>query len=355
MARSIRGTDLRRDGARTGRLRWLVTALGACAALVGAEQSAIAQTPQRPTGTVVVLNKGSASADFIDVASGRIVATAPTGEGPHELVVSPDGRTAVGTDYGGGGAGGSSLSVFDIATGRRVRTIELGRFTRPHGIAYLPEGDRVAVTSETTGTVVVVEVESGEVAEVLSTGANGSHMLGLTADGLTIWTGDIGSNTVTELNRSSGGKVRSFPAPAQPEAVNVSPDGSRVFAGSNATGRVTAWDTRTGEATTVAEGFGWPYRIFLTPGVEQIIVPDLRGEVLRFFDGDGYDEVGSISFRGDGPQGLILHPDGRHLFLALSASDRIAIVDIQRRTVAGYLPVSGSGPDGIGFSPVPVG
>ena len=350
MTRSNRGTP------SAGRRGGILAILPMAAALaMGSPEGAIAQAPEGVTGTVVVLNKGTASADFIDVASGRIVGTARTSEGPHELVVSPDGRTAVGTDYGGGGAGGSSLSVFDVATAQRVRTIELGRFTRPHGIAYLPEGDRVAVTSETTGTVIVVEVASGVIVEVLSTGANGSHMLGLTADGLTIWTGDIGSNTVTELNRSSGGKVRSFAAPAQPEAVNVAPDGSRVFAGSNATGRVTAWDTTTGEASTVGEGFGWPYRVFLTPGVEQIIIPDLRGEVLRFFDGADYTELGSIPFPGDGPQGLVLHPDGRHLFLALSASNRIAIVDIYERTVAGYLRVSGAGPDGIGFSSIPVG
>jgi DNA-binding beta-propeller fold protein YncE len=307
-----------------------------------------AQTPRELTGTVIVLNKSAATATFIDLATASIVATAPTGQGPHELIVSGDGTFAVGTDYGGG----NSLSVFDVATGTRSAVHRLGGYTRPHGIAFLPGDSLVAVTAEAEGAVIVVRVSDGEIVQVLETEAAGSHMVGVTADGETMWTGDIGSNSVTELSRSRG-RVRALSAPAQPEAVNVTRDGSRVFAGSNTTGRVTVFHTADGSSETIAEGFGWPYRMFLTPDDSQLIVPDLRGEVLRFFDLDSYEELGSIPFAGQGPQGLTLHPDGRHLFLALSAAGKVAIVDIERRQVVGELP-AGSRPDGIGYSPITV-
>ncbi|MGD2070291.1 MAG: hypothetical protein PVI57_16565, partial [Gemmatimonadota bacterium] len=93
--------------------------------------------PEGLTGTVVVVNKQGNDASFIDLATGTVVATAPTGEGPHELVVSPDGRTAVATDYDGG----NSLTVFDVAGGRRLRTIDLAAFPRPHGISFMPGGE----------------------------------------------------------------------------------------------------------------------------------------------------------------------------------------------------------------------
>ena len=312
------------------------------AATIGSPVSA--QGPDDLMGTVVVLNKQGGTASFIDLASGSIVATAPTGPGPHELVVSRDGSVAVGTDYGG-----QTLTVFGVPSASVLRTIDLGRYTRPHGIVFLPGDSLVAVTSESTGTVVVVRVADGEIVEALSTGAQGSHMVAATADGRTLWTGDMGSNTVTELARGRDTPVRALTAPERPEAINVTPSGDRVIAGSNDTGRVTAWTTSDGTATTVAEGFGWPYRIFFTPDVDRILVPDLSNEVLRFFDGDSYDELGRINFEGEGPQGLTLHPDGRHLFLSLSAANRIAIVDIDARRVVGYLP-AGAGPDGIGYS-----
>lgn len=324
----------------------LATAL---AAAVPADSLA-GQAPQGLSGTLVVLNKRGADASFVDVASGRVVATVPTGVGPHEIVVTRDGRIAVGTDYEGEVG---SLTVLDIPGARKIRTIDLTPYTRPHGIVFLPGDSLVAVTVERDRAVLLVRISDGEIAGVIDTGADGSHMVAATADGTTLWTGDIGSNTITELDRATLARVRSIPAPAQPEAVNVTPDGGRVFAGSNATGLVTAFDTRDGSSVTVAEGFGWPYRMFLTPEAGQLIVPDLRGEVVRFFDGASYLELGRIPFPGEAPQGLTLHPDGRHLFLSLSAAGRVAVVDIAERRVVGYLP-AGAGPDGVAYSPVPV-
>jgi DNA-binding beta-propeller fold protein YncE len=318
----------------------------------GAFAPLAAQAPEGMSGTLVVLNKRGNDASFVDLGSGRVVATVPTGIGPHEVVVSSDGRFAVGTDYEGDVG---TLTVLDIPGTRVLRTIDLSPYTRPHGIAFLPGDSAVAVTVEQDRAVLLVDVADGEVTGVIPTGASGSHMVAVTADGETLWTGDIGSNnTVTELSRSSLSRVRALGAPAQPEAINVTPDGGRVFAGSNATGRVTVFDTSDGSSRTVAEGFGWPYRMFLTPGAGQLIVPDLRREVLRFFHGDSYQELGRIEFPGEAPQGLTLHPDGRHLFLSLSGAGRVAVVDIRQRQVVGYLP-AGAGPDGVGFSPLTTG
>ena len=75
---------------------------------------------------------------------------------------------------------------------------------------------------------------------------------------------------------------------------------------------------------------------------------------MRIFDGSTYEELGRLEFPGEGPQGLTLHPDGRHLFQSLSRGDRVAVIDLERLEVVGYLP-AGAGPDGIGFSSRVVG
>ncbi|HSM06668.1 MAG TPA: hypothetical protein VK858_18735 [Longimicrobiales bacterium] len=319
-------------------------------ALLPTADPGAAQGPDSMSGTVVVLNKRGNDASFIDLATGAVVATAPTGTGPHELLVLGDGTTAVGTDYEGDVG---SLTVFDVPSGRRLRTIDLSPYRRPHGIDALPGDSVVAVTVEQDRAVLLVRVADGAIVDVIDTRADGSHMVAVPADGRTLWTGDIGSNTVSQFSVETGERLQALPAPDQPEAINVTADGGRVFAGSNATGLVSVFDTGDGSRTTVAEGFGWPYRMFLTPGAGQLIVPDLRGEVLRFFDGSTYQELGRIAFPGEGPQGLVLHPDGRHLFLSLSAANRIAVVDIRDRRVVGHLP-AGSSPDGIGYSPATV-
>ena len=323
--------------------------LGA-AAFLGTVTLATAMTAQVPglSGTLVITNKGPATATIIDVASGRTLATLPTGQGPHEVVLSSDGRTAVVTDYGAQ-TGGKTLTVIDVPGLRVARTIDLGTYTRPHGIAYLPGDSLVAVTSETTGNVVIVSVPEGAVRRAIPTQHDGSHMVAATADGSLLYTGDIGSNTVSELNGRTGQYVRSFEVPAQPEAVNVTPDGAEVWVGSNATGKVSVVDPRTGAVTTAAEGLGWPYRILFSPDRRFTFLPDLRGETLRFLDRASRRELGRLTFAGGGPQGITITPDGRYLFQSLSRQGRVAIIDVTKREVVGHI-ATGETPDGVAYT-----
>ena len=120
------------------------------------------------TGTLVVTNKTPSTATIVDVASGRTLATLPTGTTPHEIVLSSDGALAVTTDYGGARR---TLTVIDVPGLRVARTIDLGEHRAPHGIAFLP-GDRVvAVTCEQTRNVVLVDVVEGVVRHAVPTEA----------------------------------------------------------------------------------------------------------------------------------------------------------------------------------------
>ena len=71
---------------------------------------------------------------------------------------------------------------------------------RPHGIRYLPGDSLVAVTSEQSGHVVIVNVTDGRIVRAVPTTQRGSHMVGIADDGVRAFTGNIGSNTVSELD-----------------------------------------------------------------------------------------------------------------------------------------------------------
>jgi YVTN family beta-propeller protein len=321
-------------------LRYL--ALGALSAA-----PALAQVPGL-TGTLVITNKSPSTATIIDVASGRIMGTLPTGSGPHEVVLSSDGRWAVVTDYGG--APRKTLTVIDVATMRVARTIDLGQYTAPHGIVMLPGDSLVAVTSETTGNVVVVHYPSGTVRRAVPTQGQTSHMVGVTGDGSKAYTGNMRSHTVSELDLRTGQFVRSWPVPNVPEAINVTPDGKEVWVGSNETGKVSVIDVATGTVTTAAEGLGWPYRILYSPDTKTVMLPDLRGEALRFVDRATKRELSRIAFTGGAPQGIAITPDGKYIFQSLSQQGRVAIIDANTRAVVGHL-AAGDTPDGVAYTP----
>jgi DNA-binding beta-propeller fold protein YncE len=305
--------------------------------------------PAGLTGTLVVTNKTPSTATIIDVGSGRTLATLPTGHGPHEIVLSSDGRTAVVTDYGTGPAPGSTLTVIDVPGKRVARTISLGEYRRPHGIVMMPGDSLVAVTVEANKAVLLVRLATGEIARVVSTGQSGSHMIGVTADGTRGWTGDIGSNTVSELDLVSGRSLRTIAVPAQPEAINVTPDGKDVWVGSNATGLVSVVSAATGTVSTAAEGFGWPYRVLYSPDNQLVLLPDLRKEELRFVERTSRKELARLSLPGKGPQGITFAPNGRYAFLSFSTGSAVAIIDVAQRKVVGELE-AGETPDGVVYT-----
>jgi DNA-binding beta-propeller fold protein YncE len=309
-----------------------------------AVSSAAAQVPGL-SGTVVVTNKQPSTATIVDVASGRTLATVPTGTNPHEIALSSDGALAVVTDYGGARR---TITVIDVPGLRVARTVDLGEHRAPHGIVFLP-GDRlVAVTCEQTRHVVLVDVVDGVVRHAVPTQARGSHMVGVTADGKRGFTGNMGDHTVSELDLTTHRFVKAFPVPLVPEAINVTADGKQVWVGSNETGQVSVLDPATGAVTTAAEGLKWPYRMLFTPDGRQVIVPDPALHQVRFIDRAARREIGTLPLAG-APQGVTVTPDGRHVLQSLSAESRVAIIDPTRRVVLGHLMV-GPTPDGIAYT-----
>lgn len=314
----------------------------ACVSSAGAQVSSL-------SGTLIVTNKSPSTATIIDVSSGRTLATLPTGAGPHEVVVSSNGTWAVVTDYAGTpGNPGKSLTVYNVPQLRVEKAIDLGRYTRPHGIVFLPGDSIVVVTSETTGNLVLVNVRSGATHAVATMG-QGSHMVGVSADGRWAVTGNMQSHTVSLIDLHAGSFVKSWPVPNTPEALNITPDGKEIWVGSNQTGKLSVIDIAANTVTTVAEGFGWPYRIAFTPSMNTVLVPDLRNEEMRFFDRNTRRERSRLSFKDGGPQGITFTPDGRYAFVSQSKQSRVAIVDVDRQMVAGFL-AAGDTPDGVAYT-----
>lgn len=354
------------------RLAMAAASLTACAAsgtpdAASAQQGPSAQSGER-TGTVIVLNKNEASAWLIDAATGQVAARLPTGVGPHEVAVSPDGRRAVVTDYGVRGGPGNTLTVIDIPAKRVTATISLGQYQRPHGVAWLPDGKRVAVTSESSQAVVLVDVDAGRVEGAVATGAAGSHMLAVSPDGKRAYTANIPSGTVTALDLATGRAVGTAPAGRGSEGIALSPDGGQVWTGNREDQSVTIIDTRTMAQVATLPSARLPYRVLFTPDGREAVVANAESGHLRVFDVAGRREAAAVLLAysaaetpgaapapaGTGaPLGLAVSSDSRWLFASDGENPYVAVVDLPARRVVAYFP-TGSGPDGVGYSPLVV-
>src|SRR5215510_16057739 len=163
-------------------------------ALLSASQLVAQST--RPTGTLIVSNMNDHTATVLDAGTGRVLATLPTGEGPHEVAASHDGRWALVSNYGVRGKPGNSITVIDVERAIVSSTIDLKDAGRPHGMAFLPGDTLVAVTSEANQKIHIVDLRRGEVIRSLPTNGRVSHMLAVSANGDRIVTANIGDGTI---------------------------------------------------------------------------------------------------------------------------------------------------------------
>lgn len=322
------------------------------AAMIAAAPPAAAQAPSGDL--VVVANKQAASVTVLDAATGRAVATLPVGQGPHEVAASPDGRWAVVTNYGAQ-APGSSLSVIDLDRLQVVRTIDLGEYRRPHGIAFLPGGMRVAVTSEASQNVVIVDAGAGTVARAIPTGQRGSHMLAVSPDGRRIYTANIPSGTVSVLDVEAGTLLRtSEPIARVTEGIALSPDGRRLWIGSNEDHTVTVVDAATLAPVDTLPAPGFPYRAVAAADGGRVVVPNPMAATLRLFDARTLTEEAAIVIPPGAagaaqPVGVALSADGRTAYVSLQDRSQVAVVDLASRAITGFWDV-GAGPDGIAYA-----
>ncbi|HWB73469.1 MAG TPA: cytochrome D1 domain-containing protein [Nannocystaceae bacterium] len=319
--------------------------------------------------TLVVLNKAEANASLIDPASGTVRATVATGIGPHEVVIGPDGRTAVVSNYGDE-TPGSSLTVFDIGKAEVLRTIDLGALRRPHGLAWVPGSRIVVVTVEDAQGIVCVDVDSGRVHKLIATGQQVSHMVALDPDGKRAFVANIVSGTVSVLELRTGKQLATITTGAGAEGIAMRPDGRELWVGNREADTVSVIDTTTLEVRETIAAKAFPIRAAMLPDGKRALVSSAKAATLGVFDTEAHRELHTIRFAklpgtdkpesfgnqfGDSavPIGIVIDPSGKRAFVALARADVIAVVDLAKRKVTKTLK-AGKAPDGLAYTRVDV-
>ena len=332
---------------RPARVLAMLAVAAACARPApNASQAASAGPRHATSGTLLVANQQSANASIIDLATGDMTLV-PVGAGPHEAVISADGRWGVVTVYGTQ-VPGNQLAVIDMTTRAVARMIDLGEYRRPHDITFLPgSSNRVVVTSEASQNVVIVDVVVGRLEGAVATQAPGSHSLALAADGRTLFTANVPAGSVSHLDLVEKTFVRQVPVGPAAEGIAITPNGREVWAGSNQAGTISIVDVATGTVVETLRDLGMPYRITISPDGRWAMIPDPPNNRVHVADVAARRVVGAITGIGS-PRGVEIAPDNRTAYVTLGPQNSVLVVDLIERTVLAEHRV-GTAPDGVGF------
>ena len=314
--------------------------------------------------TLLVVRKTGNAVDFMDPGSGLRLASVPTGYAPHEVSVSPDGKRAVVSNYGTREQPGSTLSIIDLAQPREIRRIDLAPHTRPHGVAWFA-ADRIAVTTEGSRHVLVIDPAGGRIVSAIETAQETSHMVVVSADARRAYVTNIGSGTATAIDLVTGRKLTDLPTGAGSEALALSPDGRELWVAARADGHIAVVDTATLAVQARLPLPGIPIRVAMTPEGRTALVTCAGAAELVAFDVETRAErarakvavplatgASERPFAGLAPGsalpvGLLVAGDGRSAYVAATMGDRVVQFDTTTLGILRSIDVGGE-PDGLG-------
>ena len=311
--------------------------------------SATTARGQTPSPVLLVLNKEDATLSIIDPGTLKTVAQILTGEGPHELAVSDDGKMAFVANYGGR-TPGNSISVMDLVAQKEIRRVELGALRRPHGIVFA-EG-KVWFTAEQNRLIARYDPASDQIDWLLGIGQSGTHMLLFSKDRSLLFTSNIGSDSITVVQRGSDPLVwnaANVSVGKGPEGGDISPDGREYWAANSGDGTVSIIDIATKRvAQTLDVQVNRSNRLKFTLDGKQVLISDLGNNALVIVDAASRKVVKRLN-PGRQPEGVLIAPDGAHAYVAVAGDKNVAILDLKTLEVSARIP-TGAGPDGMAWA-----
>lgn len=301
------------------------------------------------TAAFVVGEKLAGSIGFYDANFHRI-GDAKVGGHPHEIALTPDKKTLYVADNGvmwmtETGQGGNTVSIMDIASMKRTATINLGKFRRPHGIAFDSSSGHVYVTTEKPSKLLVLDPKTLKVVRTYDVKGQAPHIVMLGHKREWAYVSDTGTGTLSAINLSSG-NVISMPSGERPQGLAMSPDGRTIFAANSGGNSISIfnlaqkWDV--GRIMTSGKA---PVRVVVSHDGKTLIYALQEGRSVGFADIATRKELLEIPVGGR-PVSMSLSLDGKLAYCSVQEEDEIYIISVANRKVVRIVHTpKGTGPD----------
>jgi YVTN family beta-propeller protein len=301
--------------------------------------------------TLLVANQGDHTLLVIDTASRKTLATVGVDINGHEVIASPDGKLAYVPIYGNSGVGkpgtdGSTVEVIDIASGRAMHIIDLGKHVRPHCAKFGPDG-MLYVSAELAKAVDVIDPKTQKVVAEVPTGSNDSHMFVITPDGSRAYTANVFAGSVSVLDLRKRSLITTIPVAGQVQRISISPDGRSVYTHDQQKPRIAVIDTSKNAVATLWEVPSLVYSSAVTPDGHWLIANALDGKIFVVDTSSG-----KVAHSYDIPAAsgeVIVAPDGARAYVSCPAAGTIEVLDLRTWQLEKAIPLT-KGADGLAFA-----
>ena len=186
---------------------------------------------------------------------GRMKA-APETEG---IEFSPDDRFAVVANEGD-----NTIAVYDLATQRKVRTIDVSRYgSRPRGVKLSPDGQRYVVTLENSNNFLLLDTDFKVLKSVPT--ARGPYGVAFDREGRRIWIAAARSRRLEAFDAHSLAQLASIPVGKRCWHFSFTPDARNLLLACGRSNALEVVDPTHYEVTETLRGYELPWGVVTYP------------------------------------------------------------------------------------------
>ena len=353
------------------RIHVAAAVLSLCAFAAG---QVISQTPSG--ARLLALSKRDHTLSIVDPRTLQVEARIPSGDDPHEVEASTDGRAAYISNYGYGAF--HTITVVDLMGRTQSKVIDLTPLRAPHGLAF--SDGKLWFTAEVNKVIGRYDPASGKVDFILGTGQGRTHMVYVLPGSQRVVTTNVNSGTLSILDRIEtpnaappgsptgtsppGGGYRPIvpsggdwvatvlPTGQGGEGFDVSPDGKEAWVANAGDGTITIIDLAAKRvAETLNVNVKSANRLKFTPDGKRVFVSMLGQPDVIVLDAATHKAVKRIPI-GHGAAGILMQPDGARAYVACTPDNYVAVIDLKTLEVVGRIDAGGN-PDGLAWAIIP--
>jgi YVTN family beta-propeller protein len=316
--------------------------------------------PNLSTGSagLLIVAKAASVVEFFDPRSLKRLGEIALPNFPHEVILSPDRKTAYVSIYGNGIVGtntepGTRIAVIDLAKQRLDGFIEVTPYLGPHGMMFDRAGNLWA-TAEMSNTLIVIDPKRGAVVGAVPIGSHRTHWLAVTPDGAKIYAPHRQLNWVSVVDVATRTVVKKIPNFIyECQGIAIAPDGNRIYQASSARPLVSVIDPNTDTVVgeIMVDGLGdFPpqhTRLKLSPDNQTLVVTYNVSRKAALLD---TADLGSqrILPLEKGPMGIAFPDQGDTAFVTNHDEGSITLLDLKSKKVVGRFATK-MGPETLAF------
>jgi YVTN family beta-propeller protein len=268
----------------------------------------------------------------------------------HEVIATPDGKTAFVPLYGDAGVGragtdGDHIDVFDVATGKLEGTIPYGKGVRLHKPIYDSHTGMYLVTAEIDKSVAILDPKTRKFVGSIPTGQEQSHMITLLPDGKKLYSANVGPGTVSVMDVPGRKLLKVIPISGNTQRISNSVDGKWVFTANQKAPELVVIDTAKDEVWKRVTLPDVGYGTTPTPDGKYLLVTMDKQPGMAVVDLKTMAVVKTIA-TPSGIDEVVVSPDSKWAYATSAKTDKVVKIDLGTMATVKVV-ATGKFPDGI--------